>query len=295
MTLAPHLRALESEAIHVFRDGFAEAERPVILFSAGKDSTVLAHIARKAFYPARPPLPLLHVDSTWEFRELIEFRNAFADSYGFELTVYSNEEGRALGVNPIDHADVYTNLMRTEALKQALDRGRYDVVFGGARRDEEASRAKERIVSVRGAGHAWDPRNQRPELWRLYNWQMRQGQSLRVFPLSNWTELDLWNYIDAENIQLAPLYYAKERQIVEKDGILIAIDDEQRWLWGGAIGIARIRFRTLGCWPVTGGVHSTATGTDEIISEINNSRNTERNGRVGIGASLEKQKREGYF
>lgn len=291
------LKRLESEAIQIIRDGVAEAERPVLLFSGGKDSTVLAHLALKAFYPARPPLPLLHVDSTWEFREVVEFRDQFAKRHGFSLRTYSNEEGRKQGLNPIDHGSVYTSFMRTEALKSALDEGRYDVIFGGARRDEEATRAKERIVSVRERNHTWDPKKQRPEIWSNYNWRIADGQSLRAYPISNWTEYDLWAYILLEKIELCPLYYAKARPVVENDGKLIVVDEFDR---GATIGIRPeaqkiVRFRSLGCWPVTAAVLSEARNVSEVFRETILSRSSERSGRVSDAGSLEQQKREGYF
>lgn len=295
MTETNHLRALENEAIEIFRDGIAEARRPVLLFSGGKDSTVLAHLAHKAFHPAPPPLPLLHIDSTWEFAELLAFRDSFSTRYGFELIVYANEAGRERGLNPIDHPDAYTLEMRTQALKTALDVGGYDLIFGGARRDEEASRSKERVVSVRGAGHTWEPRNQRPELWRTFNWRLSGNQTIRAFPLSNWTEIDLWQYIAKENITLAPLYYACKRTVVHHDGIWIALDEPARWTWGGTTETRVVRFRTLGCWPVTGAIASQATDAADIIREIISGGTSERVGRVGIGRSLETHKREGYF
>ncbi len=297
MTLSPHLQALETEAIHILRDGVAEADNPVLLFSAGKDSTVLAHLAMRAFYPSRPPLPLLHIDSTWEFGELLAFRDAFARDNGFELVVYANEEGRAQGLNPFDDGSLYTTMMRTEALKQALDRGGYDVIFGGARRDEEATRAKERIASVRGPGHVWDPRRQRPELWNLFNWRLRPGETIRAFPLSNWTEEDLWNYILARNVMLAPLYYAAPRSVVSRDGAFIAVDDEtrMRYLPGERAETKTVRFRTLGCWPVTGAILSGAASTEAIIIENISTATSERLGRVSDAGSLEAQKRSGYF
>jgi len=297
VTTGSYLKRLEAEAIQIIRDGVAEARNPVLLFSAGKDSTVLAHLALRAFYPAKPPLPLLHIDSTWEFEELLQFRNAFAERHGFELRVYANEEGRAQGVNPFDHGDVYTTLMRTEALKQALDEGGYDVIFGGARRDEEASRAKERIVSVRSAGHGWEPRRQRPELWSTYNWRLSPGESIRAFPLSNWTEQDLWAYILAEEIELAPLYYAAPRQVVVRDETLIVVSDPERMRWapGETTRVETVRFRTLGCWPVTGAIPSDARTAAEIARENDGASTSERRGRRSDQGSLEAQKREGYF
>jgi sulfate adenylyltransferase subunit 2 len=297
MTLPEQLARLESEAIGIIRDGVAEARNPVLLFSAGKDSTVLAHLALRAFWPAKPPLPLLHIDSTWEFKELIQFRDRFAKENGFELRVSANEEGRAQGLNPFDHGDVYTTAMRTGALKQALDAGGYDVVFGGARRDEEATRAKERIVSVRNPGHSWDPRNQRTELWEHYNWRLAKGQTIRAYPISNWTEADLWSYIIARQIELAPLYYASQRQVVERDGTLIAVDDEttMRFRPGEEPSVELVRFRTLGCWPVTGAVKSDAADPWAIFRENTTAVISERRGRVSDEGSLEAQKRDGYF
>ena len=292
-----HLDVLESEAIHILRDGVAEAERPVLLFSGGKDSTVLAHLAAKAFFPSRPPMPLLHVDSTWEFQDVLTFRDDFASHHGFELLVRHNEAGRAQNLNPIDHGDTYTTIMRTEALKQALDDGGYDVIFGGARRDEEATRAKERIVSVRGKGHVWEPRAQRPELWAHYNWHLSPGQSARVYPLSNWTEHDLWVYILKHQIALCPLYFAAERPVVEYENQLIVIDDQARAesLGLGATRKEKVRFRSLGCWPVTAALQSSASNIGDVVLETLSSMQSERNGRVSDSGSLESQKREGYF
>ncbi|MEM9169666.1 MAG: sulfate adenylyltransferase subunit CysD [Pseudomonadota bacterium] len=297
MALSKHLSALESEAIHILRDGVAEASNPVILFSGGKDSTVLAHLAMRAFHPSRPPLPLLHVDSTWEFADVVAFRDRFAKENGFELVVYANEDGRTQGLNPIDHADVYTTVMRTDALKQALDEGGYDVIFGGARRDEEKSRAKERIVSVRSPGHGWEPRRQRPELWSVYNWRRNKGETIRAFPISNWTEEDLWAYIVAREIELAPLYYAAKRKVVDHDGALIVVDEPTRspWFDPSTAREEMVRFRTLGCWPVTGAVPSDATTSLDIARENLSASVSERCGRVSDSGSLEAQKRQGYF
>jgi len=300
VSLPEHLKRLESEAIGIIRDGVAEARNPVILFSGGKDSTVLAHLAIRAFWPSRPPVPLLHVDSTWEFRDVCAFRDRFAEENGFRLVVHANEEGRAAGINPFDHDDRYTTLMRTDALKQALDEGGYDVIFGGARRDEEASRAKERIVSVREPGHGWEPRRQRPELWSLYNWRMDKGQTLRAYPISNWTEIDLWTYIMARRIELAPLYYAAARPVVDRGGTLLVVDDPgtMRWKDGEKAETKVVRFRTLGCWPVTGAVESSAATLPEIVAEMLIARTSERQGRVidhDESSSMEKKKREGYF
>jgi sulfate adenylyltransferase subunit 2 len=295
-----HLERLEAEAIHIFRESVAEARRPVMLFSAGKDSTVLAHVALRAFYPSKPPFPLLHIDSTWEFQSLLDFRDEFARTHGFELIVRANEAGRESGVNPFDHGDYYTTAMRTEPLKQALDEGGYDVIFGGARRDEEKSRAKERIVSVRNEQHGWDPRQQRPELWRLYNTRLTRGQTARIFPLSNWTELDIWCYALVHRIPLVPLYYAAERPVVDRDGTLIVVDDPARMRFraGEQTRLAEVRFRTLGCWPVTGAIVSDARELEGVVRETVSASASERRGRLGdaeAGGSLERQKREGYF
>lgn len=295
-----HLEALEAEAIHIIREAAAQADRPVMLFSAGKDSTVMAHLALRAFWPSRPPFPLLHIDSTWEFRSLLEFRDAFAAEGGFDLRVYANEEGRAAGINPFDHGERYTLLMRTQALREALDQGGYDIIFGGARRDEEKSRAKERIVSVRSPGHGWEPRQQRPELWRLYNTNLSRGQTARVFPLSNWTELDIWTYALVNRIRLAPLYFAEPRLVVERSGALVVVDEPERMrLNPGETPVMRkVRFRTLGCWPVTGAVESAATDLRAVVQETLLAASSERQGRISDGeegGSLEEKKREGYF
>ena len=295
-----HLSWLEAEAIHILREAVAEARNPVMLFSAGKDSTVMAHLALRAFYPSRPPFPLLHVDSTWEFQSLIDFRDAFARDHGFQLIAYSNEEGRGQGINPFEHGDRYTLVMRTEPLKTALDVGGYDIIFGGARRDEEKSRAKERIVSVRGAGHAWEPRQQRPELWRVYNTRLGSDQTARVFPLSNWTETDIWSYALLHEIELAPLYFAAPRPVVRRAGAFIVIDDESRMRFqpGDEIHTKTVRFRTLGCWPVTGAVESEARDLKAVVDETLRASSSERQGRISDGedgGSLEQKKREGYF
>lgn len=291
------LDRLESEAIQIIRDGVAEAENPVLLFSGGKDSTVLAHLALKAFYPSKPPLPLLHVDSTWEFQDVISFRDQFAEEHGFDLVAFHNEEGKEMGLNPIHHGDTYTTMMRTEALKMALDAGEYDVIFGGARRDEEATRAKERMVSVRGRGHTWDPKNQRPEMWNVYNWNRTREQSLRAYPISNWTEFDLWTYIFSRKIELCPLYFAAERPVVEHDGQLIVIDDEtSAKMMGFAAPTPRVvRFRSLGCWPVTAAGDSQAASLEHVVTETLSTTSSERSGRVSDSGSLESQKRQGYF
>lgn len=291
------LGALEDEAIEILRDGIAEARNPVLLFSGGKDSTVLAHLAMRAFHPAPPPVPLLHVDSTWEFADVLRFRDDFAARHGFRLLVHANEDGRRAGLNPFEHGETYTTAMRTDALRQALDRFGFDVVFGGARRDEEASRAKERIVSIRGANHAWDPKRQRPELWNVYNWRRGPGQSVRAFPLSNWTERDLWAYVAARRVRLAPLYFAAERLVVARDGALIVVDDPERMRWRDGDEPRReiVRFRSLGCWPVTAAHRSAAADLDSVMRETLASRASERSGRVSDSGSLERQKREGYF
>ena len=297
---ARHLAALEAEAIFIIREAVAEARNPVMLFSAGKDSTVMAHLAMRAFHPARPPFPLLHIDSTWEFQSLIAFRDAFAAEHGFRLIAYANEEGRAEGINPFDHGERYTALMRTDPLKAALDAGSYDIIFGGARRDEEKSRAKERIVSVRNAAHAWEPRMQRPELWRLFNTRLGAGQSARVFPLSNWTEKDIWSYALAHDIALPPLYYSMPRPVVERAGALIVVDDESRMRFrpGERVSLRNVRFRTLGCWPVTGAIESDACDLKTVVEETLRASSSERQGRISDAeesGSLERKKREGYF
>ena len=295
--LPRHLAALESEAIHILRDGVAEARNPVLLFSGGKDSTVLAHLVTRAFYPARPPIPLLHIDSTWEFADVLAFRDAFAARHDFRLLVHANEQGRAENINPFDHGDAYTTLMRTEPLKEALTSGGFDIIFGGARRDEEASRAKERIVSVRSASHGWEPRAQRPEPWRTFNWRLSVGQTIRAFPLSNWSEQDLWLYILARRIELAPLYLAAERPVVMRDGLRIVVDDPARMRWrpGEEARRESVRFRTLGCWPVTAAEPSHAATLTDVVSETLTAKASERRGRIGDAGSLENQKRQGYF
>jgi sulfate adenylyltransferase subunit 2 len=295
-----HLERLESESIHIIREVVAEARNPVMLFSAGKDSTVMAHLAIRAFYPSKPPFALLHVDSTWEFRSLLEFRDAFAVKYGFNLIAHANEEGRLAGLNPFDHGERYTSAMRTEPLKTALDQGGFDLIFGGARRDEEKSRAKERIVSVRNAHHAWEPRQQRPELWELYNVRLAKGQTARVFPLSNWTEFDIWSYALMNRIELAPLYYAAPRPVVERGGAFIVVDDEARMRFepDDKIVVKNVRFRTLGCWPVTGAIESDAADLQAVVEETLRASSSERQGRISDredGGSLEQKKREGYF
>lgn len=295
-----HLDRLESQAIHIIREAVAESANPVLLFSAGKDSTVLAHLAMLAFHPSPPPMPLLHIDSTWEFQSLLDFRDRFASRYGFKLIVHANEAGRAAGMNPFDHGDLYTTVMRTEPLKAALNEGKFDVILGGARRDEERSRAKERIVSVRDRNHGWDPRSQRPELWNLYNLRLRPGESARVFPISNWTEMDVLTYALSRKLELAPLYFSQPRPTIHRGGTLIVVDDPARMpLRGDEQVVTRsVRFRTLGCWPVTGGIESTATDLLGVLAETVASASSERQGRIGdkdSGGSLEQQKREGYF
>jgi sulfate adenylyltransferase subunit 2 len=295
-----HLKQLEAESIHIIREVAAEFGNPVMLYSIGKDSAVMLHLARKAFYPAKIPFPLLHVDTTWKFREMIEFRDRMARECGFELLIHVNEEGLRQGVGPFSHGSaLHTDIMKTEALKQALDKYRFDAAFGGARRDEEKSRAKERIFSFRTATHRWDPKNQRPELWNIYNAKVRPGESIRAFPLSNWTELDVWQYIYLENIPIVPLYYAKERPVVERDGMLIMVDDERMQLRPGEkVRVQSVRFRTLGCYPLTGAVESTAATLPEIIQEMLLTRTSERQGRLidhDQAGSMEKKKQEGYF
>ena len=298
--LDPHLKALENEAIHIFREVAAEFERPVMLYSIGKDSSVLLHLARKAFYPGRVPFPLLHVDTGWKFREMIAFRDEIAERYDLDLVVHSNPRGKQEGITPFTHgSSLYTDIMKTEALRQALDAGGYDAAFGGARRDEEASRAKERIYSFRTPDHRWDPRNQRPELWNVYNGMVRKGESVRAFPLSNWTEVDIWRYIQAEDIPLVPLYFAAERPFVERDGMMILAEDPRlELLPGETVQRGSLRFRTLGCFPLTGAIRSQATTLDEVIAELEIATVSERQGRAidrDQSGSMEKKKREGYF
>ena len=295
-----HLHRLEAESIHIIREVAAECERPVMLYSIGKDSAVMLHLAMKAFFPAKPPFPLLHVDTTWKFREMIAFRDERVRELGLELLVHTNADGVASGVGPFSHGSaVHTDVMKTQALKQALDKWHFDAALGGARRDEEKSRAKERIFSFRTAQHRWDPRRQRPELWRLYNTRVHPGESMRVFPLSNWTELDVWRYIDQEKIPVVPLYFAKERPVVERDGALIMVDDERMPLASGEQAkLRRVRFRTLGCYPLTGAVESDAETVPDVIAEMLRTRTSERQGRVidhDSAASMEKKKQEGYF
>ena len=294
------LDVLESESIEIFREAVAGAERPVLMYSIGKDSSVLLHLARKAFHPAPPPFPLLHVDTTWKFRDMDAHRDRVVRESGMQLLVHRNEAGRAAGVNPFTHGSgYYTDVMKTEALKQALDAHRFDVIFGGARRDEEASRAKERICSFRSAGHRWDPKAQRPELWSIYNMRLRPGETMRVFPLSNWTELDIWRYIERESIPVVPLYFAAERPVVHRSGTLIMADDERLPLAPGEQPESRmVRFRTLGCYPLSGAIESRATTVAAIIAETLAAASSERQGRLidsDQPSSMERKKREGYF
>lgn len=295
-----HLDTLEAEAIYIMREVAAECEKPVMLYSIGKDSSVMLHLALKAFYPEKPPFPFMHIDTTWKFREMIEFRDKTAKKLGIEMLVYTNEEGVKQGMSPFTHGAAYTDVMKTQALKQALDKYGFTAAFGGGRRDEEKSRAKERIFSFRDSSHVWDPKNQRPEFWKLYNTQIKPGESMRVFPLSNWTERDIWQYIKQENIEIVPLYFAKERPFVERDGNLIMVDDGRMELRPGEeIRNEKIRFRTLGCYPLTGGIKSEADTLDAIIEETLSAVSSERTSRVidtdGGSSSMEKRKREGYF
>ena len=295
-----HLQRLEAESIHIMREVVAEAANPVMLYSIGKDSTVMLHLAMKAFHPAPPPFPLLHIDSTWEFREMYALRDRIAGKYGVRMLVHHNPEAVDKGINPFDHgSQIHTDLWRTQGLKQALDLHRFDAAFGGGRRDEEKSRAKERIFSFRTAQHRWDPKNQRPELWHLYNGRKHRGESIRVFPISNWTELDVWQYIHLERIEIVPLYLAAERPVVDRDGTLLMVDDERMRLRPGESPMTRkVRFRTLGCYPLTGAAESQATTLPEVIQEMLLTRTSERQGRVidhDTAASMEKKKQEGYF
>ncbi len=295
-----HLKQLEAESIHIIREVAAEFENPVMLYSIGKDSAVMLHLALKAFYPAKLPFPLLHVDTGWKFKDMITFRDNMAKEHGFDLIVHQNKEGKDASVNPFDYgSSKYTDIMKTQGLKQALDKYQFDAAFGGARRDEEKSRAKERVYSFRDTKHRWDPKNQRPELWNLYNGKVNKGESIRVFPLSNWTELDIWQYIYLENIKLVPLYLAAERPVVERNGTLIMVDDERMRLNEGEVPqMKSVRFRTLGCYPLTGAVESTATTLPEIIQEMLLATTSERQGRMidhDEAGSMEKKKQEGYF
>ncbi|WP_028293923.1 sulfate adenylyltransferase subunit CysD [Oceanobacter kriegii] len=294
-----HLKQLEAESIHIIREVAAEFDNPVMLYSVGKDSAVMLHLAAKAFYPGTPPFPLMHVDTTWKFREMIEFRDRKAKELGMELLVHTNQEGVAQGIGPFTHgSSVHTDVMKTQALKQALDKYQFDAAFGGARRDEEKSRAKERVYSFRDKNHRWDPKNQRPELWNTYNGRINKGESIRVFPLSNWTELDIWQYIYLENIEIVPLYYAAERPVVERDGMLIMVDDDRMPVEQDEIQHKMVRFRTLGCYPLTGAVESEAATLPEIIQEMLLTTTSERQGRAidhDSAGSMEKKKMEGYF
>ena len=299
MTLT-HLQRLEAEAIHIMREVVAEAERPVMLYSVGKDSAVMLHLARKAFYPAPPPFPLLHVDTTWKFKDMYALRDRMARDSGMELLVWQNPEAKARGINPFDHGPLHTDMWKTEGLKQALDHYGFDAAFGGARRDEEKSRAKERVFSFRTASHGWDPKNQRPELWNLYNARKAKGESIRVFPISNWTELDVWQYIQLEGIDIVPLYLAAPRPTVERDGLLLMVDDERFPLREGETPVMRsVRFRTLGCYPLTGAVESEAATLSEVIQETLLTTTSERQGRAidkdAGGAGMEVKKQQGYF
>jgi len=298
--LSSYLRELEAESIQIMREVAAEFRHPVMLYSIGKDSSVMVHLAMKAFYPAKPPFPLLHVDTTWKFREMIAFRDETARRLGLDLIVHINQDGLKRGISPITSgSQLHTQVMKTESLRQALDKGGFDAAFGGARRDEEKSRAKERIFSFRSAAHAWDPRNQRPELWRVFNTRIRDGESIRVFPLSNWTELDVWEYVLAENIPVVPLYFSKLRPVVERSGALIMVDDERLPLNPGEQpAMRRVRFRTLGCYPLTGAIESEADTLHDIVAEMRKATTSERQGRLidsDEASSMEKKKREGYF
>lgn len=300
MSELSHLDELEAEAIYIIREVAAECEKPVMLYSIGKDSSVMLHLALKAFYPEKPPFPFLHIDTTWKFHEMIKFRDHVAKKYGLDMLVYTNEEGVKAGINPFDHGSAYTDIMKTQALKQALTKYGFTAAFGGGRRDEEKSRAKERIFSFRNSAQAWDPKNQRPEMWKLYNTQVHKGESMRVFPLSNWTEKDIWQYIKRENIEIVSLYFAEERPVIERDGSIILVDDDRLKLRDSEQILHKsVRFRTLGCYPLTGGVYSTANTLDGIIDETLSAVTSERTSRVidkdGGSASMEKRKREGYF
>jgi len=295
-----HLKALEAESIQIMREVAAEFDNPVMLYSVGKDSSVLLHLARKAFYPGKIPFPLMHVDTNWKFKEMIEFRDNLAKKYDFDLLIHKNPRGMEMGISPFEHGSAkHTDIMKTEGLKQALDKYGFDAAFGGARRDEEKSRAKERVYSFRDKKHRWDPKNQRPELWNIYNAKVDRGESIRVFPLSNWTELDIWQYIYQENIEMVPLYFAEKRPVVERDGALIMVDDERMPLKEGEVPeMKMVRFRTLGCYPLTGAIESQATTLPEIIQEMLLTTTSERQGRVidnDSAGSMEKKKMEGYF
>ena len=299
MTESLHLRQLEAEAIYIIREVAAECEKPVMLYSIGKDSSVMLHLAMKAFYPEKPPFPFMHIDTTWKFKEMIEFRDRRAKELGIEMIVHKNEEGIAQNINPQDHGAAYTDIMKTQSLKQGLDEYGFTAAFGGGRRDEEKSRAKERIFSFRNKNHAWDPKNQRPEMWKLYNTKINKGESIRVFPLSNWTEKDIWQYIRQENIDIVPLYFAKERPVIYRHGNYVMVDDDRLRLEPGEkVEMKKVRFRTLGCYPLTGGIESDAVTLDEIIEETLGAVTSERTTRVidqeAVG-SMERRKREGYF
>ena len=299
MSNLKHLDELEAEAIYIIREVAAECEKPVMLYSIGKDSSVLLHLALKAFYPEKPPFPFMHIDTKWKFKEMIEFRDRKARELGIELIVYSNEEAIKQGINPFEHGSAYTDIMKTQALKQALTKHGFTAAFGGGRRDEEKSRAKERVFSFRNELHAWDPKNQRPEMWKLYNTKIKKGESMRVFPISNWTEKDIWQYIQRENIDIVSLYYSAKRPTIERDGNIIMVDDERlKILPNEKVEYKNVRFRTLGCYPLTGGCYSTATTLDEIIEETLSAVSSERTTRVidnEAAGSMERRKREGYF
>lgn len=299
MNKLTHLDELEAEAIYIIREVAAECENPVMMYSIGKDSSVMLHLALKAFYPEKPPFPFLHIDTTWKFKEMIDFRDRTAKRLGIDMLVYTNEEGVKDGINPFDHGSAYTDIMKTQALKQALNHYGFTAAFGGGRRDEEKSRAKERIFSFRNKAHGWDPKNQRPEMWKLYNTKINRGESIRVFPISNWTEKDIWQYIQRENIEIVPLYYAEERPVIYRDGNIIMVDDNRLKLQDGeSIERKMVRFRTLGCYPLTGGVESEADTLDEIIEETLSAVSSERTSRVidhEAAGSMERRKREGYF
>lgn len=300
MSELSHLKDLEAEAIYIIREVAAQCEKPVMLYSIGKDSSVMLHLAMKAFYPEKPPFPFMHVNTTWKFQEMIRFRDEITQKLGIELIEYINQDGVAKGINPFDHGAAYTDIMKTQALKQALNLYGFTAAFGGGRRDEEKSRAKERIISFRNDAHAWDPKNQRPEMWKLYNTEIKKGESIRVFPISNWTEKDIWQYIQLENIPIVPLYFSAKRPVVERDGNWIMVDDDRmRLLPGEVVEEKSVRFRTLGCYPLSGGVLSEATTLDEIIQETLSSVESERTSRIidkdTGAASMEKRKREGYF
>lgn len=299
MSELSHLDELEAEAIYIIREVAAECEKPVMLYSIGKDSSVMLHLALKAFYPEKPPFPFMHIDTTWKFKEMIDFRDRIAEKYGIEMLVYTNQDGVAQGINPFDHGSAYTDIMKTQALKQGLAQYGFTAAFGGGRRDEEKSRAKERIFSFRNEAQAWDPKNQRPEMWKLYNTKINKGESIRVFPISNWTEKDIWQYIQREKIEIVPLYFAAERPVIERDGNLIMVDDDRLKLRPNeTIEYKKVRFRTLGCYPLTGACESEASTLDEIIEETLSAVSSERTSRVidnEAAGSMERRKREGYF